>query len=102
MHIINSDVELVLGPKLGFWGGAVEVMALGQTVKGRANGAVVGVNAGIFVPVGDSLSMGALASFTLRTISQTCTTEPGFSEVCNTNPDDDADKVVSVTGGMLF
>jgi hypothetical protein len=102
IHISDGGLEVVLGPKLGFWSGAQQASMGGVTAKARASGAMFGVNGGVFGPINDNVSIGVLLSFVVRTLGESCITEPGVAEVCDSDPSGDADKVLGVTGGMLF
>lgn len=102
VHLDLGAAELVFGPKLGFWGGAAEASAAGQTAKTSANGFTAGLNLGGFVPIGSSVSVGGLANFVLRTIGKVCVTGPGLAEVCDSDPDESAEKVFSLAAALLI
>ena len=45
--------------------------------------------------------MGGLASFVFRTINKACFTFPGLAEVCDSDPDDPSEKILSLAAAML-
>jgi hypothetical protein len=101
-HVREGPVEVVLGPKFGFFGYAVsDTPAGGDTGNGHGGGYVIGVNAGTFVAVSRSISLGGLVSFESQSYRQTCFTPPGAPESCRGSPGP-ADPVVGITGAMLF
>ncbi|MEP6653497.1 MAG: hypothetical protein ABJA82_09080, partial [Myxococcales bacterium] len=102
VHVPAGTVELVVGPKLGFWGGSATESAGGMTDKASFSGFVLGLNAGLFGALGSSMSVGGLISFDVRTIRRSCMTPSGFAEQCTTDNTGDADKVLGVNAALLF
>ncbi|MEO8214324.1 MAG: hypothetical protein ABI560_14080, partial [Myxococcales bacterium] len=102
VHVPAGTVELVVGPKLGFWGLAGTATSGGTTAESSASGFVLGLNAGLFGALGSSMSVGGLFSFDLRTIRQTCTTLSGFAEQCTTYDSPEVEKVLGFNAALLF
>jgi hypothetical protein len=99
---LSPTAELVLGPKLGFVGGASSSSVGGQS-QGDASvsGYVFGLNAGAFFSISQSTELGGLLTFEGRKYSQACFTPPGGTQDC-TLPIPIADKVLGISGAILF
>ena len=67
-----GSVEIVLGPKLGIFVVDSENPATGVGTSTTQNGIIVGVSAGVFVPVSAATSMGVLLAFELRRTYEVC------------------------------
>jgi hypothetical protein len=103
LHVpLSEKVELVVGPKLGIWAGSASATADGIENTSSAHGLAAGVNLGVFGAVSRSVSIGALVSFVLRSVSEVCETASGESESCSSDNLPDADKVLSFAAGALF
>jgi hypothetical protein len=104
VHIPMGNIEFAVGPKLGFRSYNVSVKAGGAETKFKANGYVFGVNAGAFVAVSNSVSLGGLLSAEIRSIHEVCQTFPGQSEACSKVDIDtgDANKVIGLAAAALF
>ena len=100
-HTYAGAVELAVGPKLGLWGGGTQYSVSGETTKYSTGGLVAGVNAGLFVALGNGASLGGLLSFAVRSIGQVCYTDVFGTRTCS-NPDVDSEKVLGITGAALF
>jgi hypothetical protein len=103
LHVPAGGIELVVGPKLGFWGGGATQTFAGQTTSFRFGGVLAGLNGGLFFSLSPTTQIGGLLSLTVRKYNNNCSTQPGQSEVCD--PDNllpDADKVLGITGALLF
>jgi hypothetical protein len=103
LHFHQGSMEIVVGPKLGVMAEAVQTTTGGVNAgSGNASGYVFGLNAGVFGALTPSTSIGGLVSFVSRPYSQVCATVPGFSEVCSTSQLPSADKVLGITGAVLW
>lgn len=81
-HAVGRDVEVVVGPKLGFFAGGGDGYA--DPVNGDKQsftGVVAGINAGLFARVGSSALLGGMLNVQFRKITNYCVT-PGGVEVC--------------------
>jgi hypothetical protein len=102
-HLRARRVELVVGPKLGFWQGSYQLTSAGETLDtASARGWVGALNLGVFLPVVQGLSLGGMLSFALKTFDRTCDTPVGQTETCTASPNRDSEKVLGFTGGALF
>jgi hypothetical protein len=107
IHVLGDKVELALGPRLGFWGGYGQLKATGRllqsekTLKISGSGALYGLNAGLFASLGTA-SLGMLASYSFRSVGRTCLTDGDLPEACDDSPSQDAERVWSVSGALLF
>jgi hypothetical protein len=103
-HLPFGNTEIVLGPKLGIRGEAGSSKTAGAETKGRTTGYVLGLNAGIFGAVSNSVSLGGIFSAEIRSAHEFCLTLPGQSEMCSKASADtgDAHKVIGLTGAALF
>jgi len=101
-HFDAGALEVVIGPKLGIWGGAVDTKDDFGTVQDSASGLVVGGNLGAFLPLGNGASLGGLVSFVVRTVSNTCTKPDGGGQKCMDTPHADSEKVLGITAAALF
>jgi len=95
----SGNVELVFGPKIGAWATSI---SFDDNTSQSAKGYVLGVNAGLFAHVGN-VSLGGLASFEAGYPTSICG-DDGFGEVCRdtVGSEKDADKVLAITGAILF
>ncbi|HEX4406568.1 MAG TPA: hypothetical protein VH560_17135, partial [Polyangia bacterium] len=96
-HVHSGNLELVVGPKLGVMG--YEYDAGGSTLF-KGHGWVYGVNAGAFASISRAVSIGGLVSFEARSFTQAqqCAT----SDDCSDVKTPDADKVLGITGAIIF
>jgi hypothetical protein len=101
VHVPAGNIEIVAGPKLGFWGLSADSTFQGLTDNFSASGYVLGLNAGIFGTVGSGLSVGGLIALDVRTPQKECSTPAGGFETCQTVLDD-ANKVLGISGALLF
>jgi hypothetical protein len=103
IHLGARRVEVVVGPKLGFWSGNLELTSAGQTVNSvSARGLVGGLKLGVFVPVAQGVSLGGMLSFDVKTIDRTCATPVGQTEICDSSPNLAAGKVLGFSAAALF
>ena len=112
LHIVlPSNIELVLGPKLGYWFSAESdtvttpgLYGSQKTTSSRSDvGFMVGANLGAFYGVGDSMAVGGLLNFDLRLVSS-CTNDSSgvstsYSGVWSPGP---ALKVFGVSAAAIF
>jgi hypothetical protein len=100
---VGSSAEFVIGPKIGFMALSESASSGGQDLgSGTGSGFVLGLNAGLFAAVSPSTSIGGLLSFESRSFSKLCSTEPGSAEQCSTSDLPDSDKVLGITGAVMF
>jgi hypothetical protein len=112
LHVsLPSNIELVLGPKLGYWFSAesdtVTTPGLYGSQKTTGShtdvGFVVGANLGAFYGVGDSMAVGGLVNFDLRLVSS-CTNSSNdasvsYSGICSPGP---SLKVLGISAAAIF
>ena len=101
VHVRTGAIEFVAGPRLGFWASAFELKQAGGTGKASLSGSLFGLNLGLFANVSNSLAVGGLLNFDIRTQGRVCIQDPGATEVCG-DVTGDAAKVVGITGAALF
>lgn len=102
-HALGDKLDLVIGPKLGFFGFAMGIKDPSGTsmLDESASGMVYGFNLGVFGAVGN-MAIGGLLSYTGRHATRVCVTMEGYPEQCDDNPGGDDLKNMSVTGAILF
>jgi hypothetical protein len=72
-HVSNGIGEFVIGPKLGMWSSSIDTSSPGtDTVNKSQSGWAFGFNAGGFAGVTDAAALGAIISYQMTYISQTC------------------------------
>jgi hypothetical protein len=96
-----GPLELLLGPKAGYYQVHNETRRMGVTGTLRGTGFSVGINTGVFLPVSPATSVGVLLSFELRMNERVCEKTTGI-EVCTSASDATAAKVIGVSGAALF
>jgi hypothetical protein len=101
VHVRSDTIEFVAGPKVGFSAARSEVKSGGATTSRNISGNLFGLNLGLFMNVSDSMAVGGLLSFDIRTIEHACIQEPRAAEVCG-NATGDAAKVLGITAAALF
>ncbi|HET6149527.1 MAG TPA: hypothetical protein VFH68_18465 [Polyangia bacterium] len=99
-HVPTGQVELVVGPKIGFWGTSISFD--NSDASASFAGYLLGLNAGLFARVGN-VSLGGLVSFEAGYPTRICS-DDGTGEICGDpiGAQKDADKVLAVTGAILF
>jgi len=102
-HLPAGNLELVLGPKFGVWATAISGdYGFGGTSNVSANGYLLGLNAGLFARLG-RMSIGGLASFEAGYVSRVCDDFSGVQQCGDPiGSEGDADKILSLTGALLF
>jgi hypothetical protein len=101
VHLRGGAIEFVAGPKVGFWAARSELKSGGATTSRSISGNLFGLNLGLFTNVSDSMAVGGLLSFDIRTIGHACFQNPGMAEMCG-DATGDAAKVVGITAAALF
>jgi len=101
-HVQLDNVELVAGPKLGFMGYSEQSSDMGLSSSVSGNGYVYGLNAGVFASISRSTSIGGLISFAGRKFTQVCQTDDTGAQTCSSDNLPGADKVLGITGAILF
>jgi hypothetical protein len=101
-HLPNGNVEIVVGPKLGWRAEAQNISGGGFSTSTSLDGYTAGLNAGLFYALSPGASLGALLNFEARTHRESCVQLPGFPEVCTTMNQHAADKVLGVTIAVLL
>ena len=98
VHVPLPNLEIVLGPRVGVFAGSLD----SSFVTGSETGYAMGLNAGAFFPVGPTMSAGGLISFTVRDPHRVCATYGDAAEICDSNSEFTAWKVLSFSAGLLF
>jgi hypothetical protein len=101
-HIVSPSFEIILGPKIGLWFEGIDSTYNSQRVSDTASGLVVGLNAGIFFPVGRRLSLGGLLTLDLRPFNRKCADTDTTNEICTSSDLPDALKLWGLAGALLF
>jgi hypothetical protein len=103
LHVPAGNLELVVGPKLGFRSYAAQTTAVGGTSETTVTGFTAGINAGAFVSLSPGgTQIGGLINLEARTASELCVKQTGFSDVCTSMNMPSASKVLGITGAVLF
>ena len=97
-HLALPQLEIVVGPKLGFFGASSSVDYGGSTYTGSGSGVAYGLNAGVFFPLGN-IAIGGLLNVTVRSFSSCDNTNSNSSDYCITGPDQ---KTLGFSGAMIF
>jgi hypothetical protein len=100
-HVAIGKLELVVGPKLGYWAGFAESTLADRTTDARVDGVALGGNLGIFGPLTRALSIGALAALDVRTVRETCATISGQPQSCTGGSDVASDNLFSLSVAVL-
>jgi len=88
VHLVRGPIELVLGPKIGFFHAETSTSGSSSGVSGEStslSGITTGLNAGAFVPVGGLVELGGLLSIEARDAREYCVTPSGGAQTCTTN-----------------
>jgi hypothetical protein len=103
-HLLIGKAELAVGPKVGLRSAAMSMDSSAGEEKQTLAGYVIGINAGFFTAVSNSMSIGGLLSAEIRTTHKLCSTAAGFRENCTTEDalTGAADKVIGLTAAALF
>ena len=96
-----GSVEVVVGPKAGLFVTHAEITDQNFTTTGEATGLVIGVNAGLFMPVSPQTSLGVLLSFELKEVENSCVTLSGEGSVCSSSSSA-SPTVIGLTAAALF
>jgi hypothetical protein len=110
VHVPLKNFELVFGPKLGAWFGAINtsvavpLLNMNMTARSREHGWLAGLNAGGFLSLNHSVELGALLSFLVRSPTSACADTnvptPG-PEIC-TGSNLSSGKVLAFSIALLF
>jgi len=100
-HVHTGNLELVVGPKLGFMGDSAQLDVGGTTTTGSGSGFVYGLNAGLFAPVSRAVSLGGLVSFVGRKFNKICTTDTTGLDTCQTD-NLPTDKVLGIAFAVIL
>lgn len=101
-HVPITSGEIVVGPKIGLFGGAAKGSFGGQSASAWVSGLSLGLNGGAFFDVSPQVALGGMLSFTLRDPHKECQTLPGSSEICDSSTDFTSEKVLALHAGALF
>jgi hypothetical protein len=101
-HLPIGNMELVVGPKLGFYADSLTESGGGATATFTNTGWVAGVNAGAFASLSGGTSIGALVSFVSRKATEACASGTGVPEQCSTDISGPSYKALGITGAILF
>lgn len=88
VHLVRGPVELVAGPKLGFFRAETSFSGSTSGVSGESTsltGITAGFNAGAFVPVSGLVEIGGLLSIEARDAREYCVTPSGGAQTCTSN-----------------
>ena len=96
-----GPLEFLTGPKAGYAFSRAEWRRMGVTENDRATSLLVGLDAGVFMPVSPQTSVGVLLSLELRYLQHVCRKTTGV-EVCDPYSQSDATKIVGLSAGALF
>jgi len=89
-HTTTPSSDIVVGPKLGAWALSTHSSAGGVSGDVEEQGWTLGVNAGVFFPVGQgSAALGILASFANLQITRACQSISDYGEQCSSDVDGD-------------
>jgi hypothetical protein len=103
-HVDAGSLELVIGPKFGFWSLRADVSSTDLSGNLDQRGWTLGVNAGLFFPVGGGpTELGLLFSYATLEITHACATLTYYGSTIHECPDPSGDaNVVSLAGAALF
>jgi hypothetical protein len=101
-HIALPQLEIVVGPKLGFFGESMSYTDdyYGTTLSGSGSGFAYGLNAGVFVPLGN-IALGGLLNFTVRSYSS-CDSNSNTNSNSDFCIDGSDVKIFGFSGAMIF
>jgi hypothetical protein len=100
-HFPTPGLDLVLGPKLGFWVLTASAADSYQSIDLTVRGWTLGLNFGMFFPVTDTTSLGMLLSYATLEPTHGCITRRGYGEVCGTADLTDA-QLLGLSFAALF
>jgi hypothetical protein len=100
-HVAIGKLELVVGPKLGYWVGFAESTLVDRTTDARVDGVALGGNLGLFGPLTRAISIGGLAALDVRTVRETCATVSGQAQACTGGSDVASDNLISFSVAVL-
>jgi hypothetical protein len=100
-HVLGDKLDIVIGPKLGFFGFAMSMKDSTESLDESGEGLAYGFNLGVFGAVGN-MGIGGLLSYTGRSFTHACVTMSGYGETCTDDPGGPDFKTLSVTGALLF
>jgi hypothetical protein len=99
VHVaVAPNLEIVVGPKIGVFGGSLQATGLKQTATGFA----VGLNLGAFFAVAPAMSVGGFIALTVRDPHEVCTTSDFALDTCDSTSDFFARKVLAFNAALLF
>jgi hypothetical protein len=88
VHLVRGPVELVAGPKVGFFRAETSFSGSSSGASGEStslSGITAGFNAGAFVPVSGLVELGGLLSIEARDAREYCATPSGGAQTCTSN-----------------
>jgi hypothetical protein len=88
VHLVRGPVEVVVGPKVGFFRAETSLSGSTSGVSGESTsltGITAGFNAGAFVPVSGLVEIGGLLSIEARDAREYCVTPSGGAQTCTSN-----------------
>jgi hypothetical protein len=101
-HIVAPTFEIIVGPKIGLWFEGIDTTYNYQKSSDSASGLLVGVNAGMFFPVGRHLWLGGLLTFDVRSFTRICVNTNTVDETCSGSMLPDSLKLWGLAAAMLF
>lgn len=101
----SPKVEIVVGPELGggyFWE-SFELSSAAGPIAGNATtrGWLLGLQGGVFVAAGDTVSVGGLLSYSYFHATNACSTASGV-ETCDGSPSFDSPDILSLGLAILY
>jgi hypothetical protein len=96
-----GPLEFLTGPKAGYAFGRAERRMMGVTEQDRSTALLVGLDAGVFMPVSPQTSLGVLLSLEFRFPQHVCRKTTGV-EICDPYAGSEAAKIVGLSAGALF
>jgi hypothetical protein len=104
-HLTTPSVDLVVGPKFGFWYLSGHASNGLDRADVTGHGWTLGLNLGVFFPVSDSASLGMLFSFATLEPMELCGTRTsyyGYTEDVCLSDGLDSTQVLGLTFAALF
>jgi len=102
LHAKSGPVEIVAGPKLGFFYLSADGSGNGISESASAHGWVYGLNLGLFGALSESVSMGGLVSFDFEKATEVCSSGNGVPEMCTSSGLDNTLKILGVTLALIL
>jgi hypothetical protein len=102
LHAQTGPIEIVLGPKLGFFFLHEDISGSLGSGSESIHGWLYGANLGAFAAANAKVSIGGLLSFDFEKATEACFTVSGQAEMCSSSGLDNTAKVLGVALAALF